>query len=143
MRGTVSVRRLRPTPKAATSGSSAANTCNATTPIRRAASRRFTAEGGFYYNFLSDARKIFFVYIGGSALAGYETVNWGDKVLFDGSRLANRDAFIYGGAISLEVEAYLADRIALTVNLRERCLWGGSTGHFHTQYGIGLKFIID
>jgi len=47
------------------------------------------------------------------------------------------------GAISLEVEAYLADRIALTVNLRERCLWGGSTGHFHTQYGIGLKFIIN
>ncbi|WP_252264564.1 conjugal transfer protein TraO, partial [Phocaeicola dorei] len=79
---------------------------------------QFTTEGGFYYNFLSDARKIFFVYIGGSALAGYETVNWGDKVLFDGSRLASRDAFIYGGAISLEVEAYLADRIALTVNLR-------------------------
>lgn len=104
---------------------------------------QFTVEGGFYYNFLSDARKIFFVYLGGSALAGYETVNWGDKVLFDGSRLASRDAFIYGGAISLEVEAYLADRIALTVNVRERCLWGGSTGHFHTQYGIGLKFIIN
>ena len=110
---------------------------------RRIPTVQFTAEGGFYYNFLSDARKIFFVYIGGSALAGYETVNWGDKVLFDGSRLASRDAFIYGGAISLEVEAYLADRIALTMNVRERCLWGGSTGHFHTQYGIGMKFIID
>lgn len=70
-------------------------------------------------------------------------MNWGDKVLFDGSRLASRDAFIYGGAVSLEMEAYLADRIALTVNVRERCLWGGSTGHFHTQYGIGIKFIID
>lgn len=104
---------------------------------------QFTAEGGFYYNFLSDARKIFFVYIGGSALAGYETVNWGDKVLFDGSRLTGKDAFIYGGAVSLEVEAYLADRIALLMNFRERCLWGGCTGHFHTQYGIGLKFIIN
>ena len=104
---------------------------------------QFTAEGGFYYNFLSDARKIFFFYVGGSALAGYETVNWGDKVLFDGSRLTSKDAFIYGGAVSLEMEAYLADRIALTVNVRERCLWGGSTGHFHTQYGIGIKFIIN
>lgn len=104
---------------------------------------QFTAEGGFYYNFLSDARKIFFVYIGGSALAGYETVNWGEKVLFDGSRLTSKDAFIYGGALSLEVETYLADRIALLVNIRERCLWGGSTGHFHTQYGIGVKFIIN
>ena len=70
-------------------------------------------------------------------------MNWGDKVLFDGSRLASRDAFIYGGAISLEVEAYLADRIALTMNVRERCLWGGSTGHFRTQFGVGVKFIID
>lgn len=104
---------------------------------------QFTAEGGFYYNFLSDARKIFFFYVGGSALAGYETVNWGDKTLFDGARLMGKDAFIYGGAVSLEAEAYLADRIALTVNVRERCLWGGSTGHFHTQYGIGVKFIID
>lgn len=77
------------------------------------------------------------------ALAGYETVNWGDKVLFDGSRLTGKDAFIYGGAVSLEVEAYLADRIVLLMNFRERCLWGGSTGHFHTQYGIGLKFIIN
>lgn len=110
---------------------------------RRIPTVQFTAEGGFYYNFLSDARKIFFVYIGGSALVGYETVNWGDKVLFDGSRLASRDAFIYGGAISLEVEAYLADRIALTMNVRERCLWGGSTGHFRTQFGVGVKFIID
>ena len=37
---------------------------------RRIPTAQFTAEGGFYYNFLSDARKIFFVYIGGSALAG-------------------------------------------------------------------------
>ena len=70
-------------------------------------------------------------------------MNWGEKVLFDGSRLTSKDAFIYGGAFSLEVEAYLADRIAFLVNVRERCLWGGSTGHFHTQYGIGLKFIIN
>lgn len=104
---------------------------------------QFTAEGGFYYNFLSDARKIFFLYLGGSALAGYETVNWGDKVLFDGSRLTGKDAFVYGGAVSLELESYITDRIALLVNVRERCLWGGSTGHFHTQYGIGLKFIIN
>ena len=98
---------------------------------------------GFYYYFLSGVRKIFFLFLGGSALAGYETVNWGDKVLFDGSRLTDKDAFIYDGAVSLEMEAYLADRIALVVNIRERCLWGGSTGRFHTQYGIGLKFIIN
>lgn len=104
---------------------------------------QFTTEGGFYYNFLSDARKIFFFYIGGSALAGYETVNWGENILYDGSRLRHKDAFIYGGAVSLEMESYITDRLALLVNVRERILWGGSTGHFHTQFGVGLKVIIN
>lgn len=103
---------------------------------------QFTTEGGYYVRFLSDANKIFFLYIGGSALAGYETVNWGKKVLFDGSLLTNKDTFIYGGAISLELESYLSDRIVLLLSARERCLWGASTGHFHTQVGAGIKFIL-
>ena len=47
-----------------------------------------------------------FLYAGASALAGYETVNWGEKTLYDGARLDNGDA----------------------------C---------HTEYGIGVKFIIN
>ena len=104
---------------------------------------QFTAEGGYYYKFLSDARKIVFLYIGASALAGYETVNWGDKLLFDGSTLHTRDRFVYGGAVTLDMEIYIADRIALLANVRERCLWGGDTKKFHTQYGLGIKFIIN
>ena len=104
---------------------------------------QFTAEGGYYLKVLSDARKMLFVYAGASALAGYEAVNWGDKVLADGALLRDKDAFIYGGALTLDVEFYVADRIALLANLRERCLWGNSTGHFHTQFGLGVKFIIN
>lgn len=40
-------------------------------------------------------------------------------------------------------EVYLADFIALTASLRERFLWGGSMGVCHTEYGIGVKFIIN
>ena len=54
---------------------------------------QFTAEGGYYLKFLSDPAKIFFLSVGGSALVGYETLNWGEKVLYDGSMLAYRDAF--------------------------------------------------
>ena len=84
-----------------------------------------------------------FLYAGASALAGYETVNWGDRILYDGSTLRDRDAFVYGGALTLDMEIYVADRIALLVNLRERCLWGGDTQKFHTQCGLGLKIIFD
>ena len=84
-----------------------------------------------------------FIYAGASALAGYETVNWGQKVLHDGSTLHDRDAFIYGGALTLELEAYLTDRIALLVNARERALFGSDIGKFHTQVSLGVKFIIN
>lgn len=104
---------------------------------------QFTAEGGYYLKFLSDPSKTFFLSIGGSALAGYETSRWGDKLLPDGATLRNQDAFIYGGAITLELETYLSDRVVLLLNARERVLWGSSIGHFHTQFGVGLKFIIN
>ena len=46
---------------------------------------QFTAEGGYYLKFLSDRRKTFFLSLGLSALAGYETSNRGDKLLPDGA----------------------------------------------------------
>ena len=100
---------------------------------------QFTGEGGYYYKFLADGSKTFFLYIGGSALLGYETVNWGDKMLYDGSTIRSREGFLYGGAVTLEAEAYISD----CISGRERVLWGTTTGHFHTQFGIGVKFIID
>lgn len=104
---------------------------------------QFTGEAGYYVKFLADHSKTFFLSIGGSALAGYETSNNSQKLLFDGATLRNKDAFIYGGAITLELETYLTDRLVLLVNARERCLWGSSIGNFHTQFGVGLKFIIN
>ena len=104
---------------------------------------QFTAEGGYYFKFLSDGSKTVFFSIGGSALAGYETVNWGERLLHDGSTIQNKDAFLYGGAITLEVETYLTDGIILLLTGRERILWGTTTGHFHTQFGVGLRFMIN
>ncbi|MDR2916230.1 MAG: conjugal transfer protein TraO [Tannerella sp.] len=103
----------------------------------------FTAEGGYYYNFLSDAGKTFFMSLGGSALGGYETCNWDNKKLYDGSTLASDGAFVYGGAATIEVEAYLSDRIVLSLSARERMLFGSPVGKFHTQVGICMKFIIN
>ena len=104
---------------------------------------QFTAEGGYYLKFLSDPSKTLFLSIGGSALAGYETVNWGNKMLYDGSKLLAKDAFIYGGAITLELETYVTDRIVLLASVRERALWEGSLSVFTTQFGLGVKFIIN
>jgi hypothetical protein len=72
-----------------------------------------------------------------------EAVNRSGKQLFDGSTLTDKGAFVYGGAVTLELETYLTDRIVLLVTGRERALWGNATGHFHAQIAAGLKFIIN
>ena len=61
----------------------------------------------------------------------------------DGSTLLDKDCFIYGGALTLELEAYLTDRVALLLNARERALFGSDIGKFHLQVSLGLKFIIN
>ncbi|MDR0429749.1 MAG: conjugal transfer protein TraO [Tannerellaceae bacterium] len=104
---------------------------------------QFTMEGGYYCKFLSDPNKTFFFSIGASAMAGYETVNWGESMLYDGSTITSDDSFLYGGALTFEVETYLSDRVVLLLHARERILGGSSISLFHTQIGAGVKFIIN
>lgn len=103
---------------------------------------QYTAEGGYYYNFFSDPKKTIFFSIGTSGMMGYEAVNGGRKLLADGAALRKHESFIYGGAVTLEVETYLSDKVILLLRLRERILWGGAAKLFHTQYGLGIKYIL-
>jgi hypothetical protein len=104
---------------------------------------QFTVDAGYYLKFLSDWRKTFFLSLGASDMAGYETINWNDKRLSDGATINNGDTFLYGGALTLEAEIYLTDRIVLLAGVRERLLAGSSVGKFNTQLGIGIKYIIN
>jgi hypothetical protein len=103
---------------------------------------QFTGEGGFYYNFLSSPGKTVCFFIGASALAGYETLNRGEKLLNDGATLQNEDRFVYGGAVTLEMESYLTDRIVLLLRVRERAMFGSSISRFRFQAGAGIKIMI-
>lgn len=104
---------------------------------------QITAEGGYYYKFLSDPSKTIFFSVGVSAMAGYETINWGKELLFDGATISSKDNFLYGGAVSFEIETYLTDRLILLLNARERVLGGSDISKFHMQVGIGIKVIIN
>jgi hypothetical protein len=104
---------------------------------------QITADGGYYLKFLSDPGKTFFFSIGGSAACGYETLNWDKKLLFDGATIQTESNFLYGGAISFEMETYLTDRLVFLLNARERILFGSSINKFHFQAGAGIKIIIN
>ncbi len=102
-----------------------------------------TGEGGYFLNFLSDGGKTVFFSLGVSAIAGYETINWNDKLLPDGATIQNKDTFLYGAALTLETEIFLIDWTVLLLNVRERALPGSSVGKFNTQIDLGIRFIIN
>lgn len=104
---------------------------------------QITVDGGYYYKFLSDPSKTVFFSIGSSVMAGYETINWGKELLFDGATISSKDNFLYGGAVSFEIETFLSDRFALLINARERIVFGSEINKFHTQIGVGVKIIIN
>jgi hypothetical protein len=104
---------------------------------------QITVDAGYYLKFYSDWRKMFFLSIGASAMGGYETVNWNSKLLPDGATITNSDTFVYGGALTFELETYLSDRFVLLLHVRERLLTGSSIGKLNTQTGLGFKFIIN
>jgi hypothetical protein len=104
---------------------------------------QFTGEGGYYLNVLSDRSKTVFCSAGLSALAGYETIRHNKKPLPDGATVNNKDAFLYGGAVTLETEVFITDWLVLLANIRERALAGSSVGLFNIQFGLGIKLIIN
>lgn len=102
---------------------------------------QFTAEAGYFAPLLSDRRRRVVLSAGVSLAAGYETTGRGQKLLFDGATLRNRDGFVFGPMLSAELEGFLCDRLALCLMARERCLFGRTVGNFHTELGVGLKFL--
>ncbi|WP_435524169.1 conjugal transfer protein TraO [Chryseobacterium indoltheticum] len=44
---------------------------------------------------------------------GYEHINQGEEMLYDGAKLLSESSFIYGTGAKLSLETYLSDRIAI------------------------------
>ena len=100
---------------------------------------QITAEAGYYLRLLADPSKTVFLSVGLSALAGYESLNWGERLLYDGARLVAKDGFIYGAAVTLELGCYVTDRLVMVLRARGRAMFNSAIGRFHFQAGIGLK----
>ena len=104
---------------------------------------QFTGELGYFVPVLSDRGRNFCFRIGFSALGGFETINWGNKLLHDGAAVTNKDCFIYGGGLTAAFETYLTDLVIFLLQVKERALFGTDAGNFHTQIGLGVRLIIN
>lgn len=100
----------------------------------------YTGEIGYSLQLLGDARKVITLNAGLTAVGGYETINRGRDMLYDGSKIQNKEGFIYGAGGRLSLETYLSDRFVLLVQGRAKMVWGTSREQFRPAAGIGLRF---
>ena len=59
------------------------------------------------------------------------------------SQIGYYSNIIYGGGLTAAFDVWLTDRIILLMQVKERALFGTDAGNFHTQVGLGVRFIIN
>ena len=95
---------------------------------------------GYMQPVLADRGKNVLVYVGVSALCGYEELNRDKKLLPDGATLLDRSRFVYGGAVHGSVEVFLTDRVLFLVKAQGRFLFGTDVHRFRPAVSAGLRF---
>jgi len=100
----------------------------------------YTAEGGYSFYLLGDARKNITFNAAITGVVGYESINRGDELLFDGAKIISEENFIYGAGGRLSFETYLSDHFVLVLQGRTKVLWGTDLKQFRPSAGVGLRF---
>jgi hypothetical protein len=100
----------------------------------------YTAESGYSFFLLGDARKNITLNATITGVLGYESINRGEILLYDGAKILSEDNFIYGTGGRLSFETYLSDRFVLILQGRTKVLWGTDLKQFRPSAGMGLRF---
>lgn len=100
----------------------------------------FTAEGGFSFLLLYDAQRTFTLNLGLTGAVGYERLNRGETILYDGAKMISKDNFIFGASGRLTLETYLSDQIVLFIQGRTRAYWNTDLEQLRPSLGLGLRF---
>ncbi|TDD77177.1 conjugal transfer protein TraO [Flavobacterium caseinilyticum] len=99
----------------------------------------YTAEGGYSFFLLGDTRKNITLNAAITGVLGYESINRGEALLYDGAKILTEDNFIYGAGGRLSFETYLSDRFVLILQGRTKVLWGTDLELFRPSAGLGLR----
>jgi len=89
---------------------------------------------------LGDTRKNITLNAGITGVVGYESINRGEAMLYDGAKIMSEDNFVYGAGGRLTFETYLSDRFVLVLQGRTKVLWGTDLRQFRPSAGVGLRF---
>ncbi|PDP76388.1 conjugal transfer protein TraO [Porphyromonas gingivalis] len=102
--------------------------------------RDYLVQMGYAHPLLSDKGKNVFFYLGTSAVAGYEDINKGEKLLPDGAKLLDDSRWVYGASVQTSIEYFLFDRLILSAKAQLRYLFNSDVHRLRPTLGLGLRY---
>ena len=102
--------------------------------------RNYLVQMGYAHPLLSDKGKNVFFYLGVSAVAGYEYINKGEKLLPDGAKLLDGSRWVYGAGLHTSVELFLTDRIIFGGKAQLRYLFNSDVHRLRPTLSLGLRY---
>ena len=102
--------------------------------------RDYLVQMGYAHPLLSDKGKNVFFYLGASAVAGYEDINKGEKLLPDGAKLLDGSRWVYGAGLHTSVELFLTDRIIVGGKTQLRYLFNSDVPRLRPTLSLGLRY---
>ena len=102
--------------------------------------RDYLVQMGYAHPLLSDKGKNVFFYLGASAVAGYEDINKGEKLLPDGAKLLDGSRWVYGAGLHTSVEIFLTDRIIVGGKAQLRYLFNSDVHRLRPTLSLGLRY---
>jgi len=99
----------------------------------------YLAEGGYSLRLLGNFRRSVNVNASVVAVAGYERINKGDSLLFDGAVILNKSHLVYGLGGRISTEIYIADPLVLFLYGNTKVLWGTTRSQLRSSIGVGVR----
>ncbi|AXP79751.1 Conjugative transposon protein TraO [Mariniflexile rhizosphaerae] len=100
----------------------------------------YSMEGGYSFYLLGDIPRNISLNTAITGLIGYETINRGTDILYDGAKILNEENFIYGAGGKLSIEAYLSNHLVLLLQAKAKLFWGTSLEQLRPSAGVGLRY---
>lgn len=102
--------------------------------------RDYLLQTGYAHPLLSDKGKNISLYLGASAVAGYEDINKGELLLPDGATLLDHSRLVYGLGTQTSIEFFLTDRLILSAKAQVRYLFNSDTERLRPSISLGLRY---
>lgn len=100
----------------------------------------FLLEAGYMFYLLGNSTRSLNLNAGIQGAVGYEFLNRGEKILYDGALLESTEDLIYGAGARLSLEKFILNQIVLLLQGQLNALWGTTMEMFRPSVGMRIRY---